>query len=208
MMQKILHKAAAFGLGLFLISVAPVVQAQSAWQQKKDDKGIKVWVREVEGQPFKESKATVQFTGTVDQVVKLLLDYPSYAKWATRVLEARLVEKVGENIFYSYSLNDAPWPVSDRDIVLKNTLTREASGSATIKMVAVEGKVTPVKDKVRMTYFDGYYAIKPIASGQVEITYQAILDPAGSVPAWMANMAVVDTPFELLENMRKQLTGK
>lgn len=201
-------QAAAFGLGLFFTLLANSgLQAQSAWEQKKDQNGVRVYVREVEGQSFKESKATIRFKASVQDVVNVLLDYPGYSQWAPRVVQARLVEKASDQVYYSYSINDAPWPVTDRDIVLKNALSYAANGAATIRMSAVKGKVPESKDAVRMTYFEGHYAIVPTGSGMVEVTYQAIMDPAGSVPAWMANMAVVDTPYDLLLSLRKRVTG-
>ncbi len=193
-------------MGLFLL-LSLQLHAQSPWQLKKDQSGVKVYVRDVEGMSLKESKATVQFSGSVDAVVSLVQDFGNYPNWAPRVMEARLVERVSDDVLISYSINDSPWPVSDRDIVLRNALERNSDGSVRIVITALPGKVEQVKSVVRMTYFEGYYLIKPLAQGQVEVTYQAIFDPAGSIPAWMANMAVVDTPFDLLTNMRQKLGG-
>ncbi len=92
--------------------------------------------------------------------------------------------------------------------MLKNLVSRAADGSVTIRMSAISSKVPQKSGVVRMTYYEGHYHLVPVSGGQVEVTYQAVLDPAGSIPAWVANMAVVDTPYDLLANMRKILTGK
>jgi hypothetical protein len=72
-------------------------------------------------------------------------------------------------------------------------------------MKALEGTVPERKDAVRMTFFEGYWLIKPQDDGTVEVLYESIMDPAGSVPAWVANMAVEQTPFDLLESLREQV---
>jgi hypothetical protein len=182
--------------------------ATSDWELKKDQDGVQVYVRSVSGQAFKESRAVVEFKGTPEAVRNLIFDYGDYTAWVPRVLNARLVERVSDQELISYSLNDSPWPVSDRDLVLRNTISSDAKGAITIRMSAIKGVVPEVKGVVRMVYFEGHYLLEPLEGGKVRVTYQAILDPAGSVPAWMANMAVVDTPFDLLVQMRRRLTAR
>lgn len=193
---------------LLLISLAVLCSFSfssiSEWELKKEKHGIEVFTRAVEGQSLKESLAKTTFSGNVDEVVKLIFNYSTYPDWSPLCMEARLVEKKSENVLISYSKNNSPWPVSNRDIVLKNTVSKNADGSVKIKMSAVDGYVDGAKNTVRITYFEGYYLIEP-KGDKVSVTYQAILDPAGSIPAWMANMAVVDTPFDLLYNMKEQL---
>jgi hypothetical protein len=72
-------------------------------------------------------------------------------------------------------------------------------------MVALDDDTPADGKSVRITYFEGFYELKPVSGGKTEVTYQSIFDPAGSIPAWMANMAVVDTPYDLLHNMKEQL---
>lgn len=201
------NKALSFGLGLFFLSSFSLT-AQSAWELKKDENGVKVYVRTVANQPMKESKAIIQFSSTPEAVLKIIFDFQRYGEWVPRVINAREVERNSDSEIISYSLNDSPWPVSDRDLVLRNTIKRAADGSITILLKALTGKVPEKSGIVRMTFYEGFYQISPKGNGQVEVVYQALLDPAGSIPAWMANMAVVDTPYDLLTGMRKKLTGK
>jgi len=207
MTASFFFKALSFGWGLFFLASA-TLQGQSAWELKKDENGVKVYVRSVVNQPMKESKAITQFSSSPEAVVKLILDYPRYGDWVPRVLNAREVERSSDTDIISYSLNDSPWPVSDRDLVLRNTIKRAADGSITLTMKAISGKVPPKSGVVRMTFYEGFYQITPKGNGQVEVVYQALLDPAGSIPAWMANMAVVDTPYDLLQGMRKKLAAR
>ncbi len=200
-------KALSLGLGLFFFSSGTLL-AQSAWKLEKDQNGVKVYVRTVANQPMKESKAIVQFSSTPEAVLEVIFDFPRYGEWVPRVINAREVERNGDSEIISYSLNDSPWPVSDRDLVLRNTIKRASDGSVTILLKGLSGKVPEKSGIVRMTLYEGFYQISPKGNGQVEVVYQALFDPAGSIPAWMANMAVVDTPYDLLMGMRKKLTGK
>lgn len=209
----------AGGAGLLLALLAPVLFsfsgplpgpvpfADGEWELERDKNGIQVYVREKPGESLKESKSTVQFVGSVEAVVDAIFDYGRYDEWAPRHIEARVVEKPSDNVIVSYSLNDSPWPVSDRDLVMRNTITRMADGSVRIDMEAMDGsQVDERKGVVRITKFTGHYLLEPKTGGQVKVTYQAHLDPGGSIPAWMANMAVEDTPYDLLFNLRRQVS--
>jgi hypothetical protein len=207
MTLSIFSKALSLGWGLFFLA-STSLHGQSAWELKKDENGVKVYVRSVVNQPMKESRATAQFSSSPEAVLNLILDYAHYGGWVPRVISAREVERSSDTEIISYSLNDSPWPVSDRDLVLRNTIKRGADGSITLTMKAISGKVPTKSGVVRMTFYEGFYQITPKGNGQVEVVYQALLDPAGSIPAWMANMAVVDTPYDLLIGMRKKLTGR
>jgi len=191
-----------------LAAATTPLHAQSDWESKKNKDGIQVWVREIADLPLKESKATVIFVGNVDKVMATIFDYTSYGDWAPRFIEAREVSRPTENVIISYSLNDSPWPVTDRDMVMRNTIERRENGSVYIGMEAVKGEVPLHKTAVRMEMYKGYYLLEPKPGNQVAVTYQAVMDPAGSIPAWMANMAVVDTPYDLLYNLRRQVAGQ
>jgi hypothetical protein len=178
--------------------------AQDDWELKKDKSGIKVYTKEVADNPLKKSKATVSFAATVDEVKAVIFDYDRYTEWTPRCISAEKVREENGAII-SYSLSDSPWPVSNRDLVLKNEVKERPDGTVFIYMTAVDDPdVHPESSAVRMTFFEGFYKISP-RGNDVQITYEALLDPAGSIPAWMANMAVVDTPFDLLDELRSQV---
>lgn len=195
----------ALPLFFVLLIAADGLQAgNSDWELKKDKSGVKVWTRAVEGRSLKESKAVSTFSTNVDNIMNVIFDYEDYPDWSPRCISARQVSRSGD-VIKSYTLSDSPWPVTDRDIVLKNTITRRADGSVRIDMVALDDDTPADGNSVRITYFEGFYELKPVSAGRTEVTYQSIFDPAGSIPAWMANMAVVDTPYDLLHNMKEQL---
>jgi hypothetical protein len=42
---------------------------------------------------------------------------------------------------------------------------------------------------VRMTRVEGRWTLTPLPDGSTDVEYQAVTDPAGSVPVWMVNRA-------------------
>jgi hypothetical protein len=60
-------------------------------------------------------------------------------------------------------------------------------------------------DYVRIPNMTGFWLFEPTEKGQVLITYQVHANPGGSLPNWLANSVVVDTPYYTMSNMADML---
>jgi len=59
-------------------------------------------------------------------------------------------------------------------------------------------------DYVRMDGY-GYWQVKEVSSGTIELIFQMQIDPGGAIKAWMANMFVTDSPYQTLLGMREAM---
>lgn len=173
------------------------------WELKKNENGIKVFTRVKEGSPLKEYKATVTINATMDAVLSVIKDVPGYVNWQYPCKEAKIVKQISDNEFISYTLNEAPWPIYDRDVVVRSVFHQQDDQTVMMTMdaIAEEGFVEPVNGVVRITKMVGKWWFKPVTDG-IEITMQVHADPAGSIPKWLANSSVVDSPFRTLTNLK------
>ncbi len=57
---------------------------------------------------------------------------------------------------------------------------------------------------VRIVDYWQKWIIVPAANGHVHITMEGFADPAGDIPAWLANMAITDTPLNVLGEIRRR----
>ena len=51
----------------------------------------------------------------------------------------------------------------------------------------------------------GFWKLTPIAENKTKVEYQMHVEPGGYVPAWLANMKIVDTPYTFMYNLREQV---
>ncbi len=58
---------------------------------------------------------------------------------------------------------------------------------------------------VRIPKSTGFWTITPISENQTKLEYQMHVEPGGYVPAWLANLKIVDTPFTFLYNLREHI---
>ncbi|SFD58442.1 START domain-containing protein [Paracidovorax konjaci] len=177
--------------------------AQDGWSLAKESEGIKVYVRTVEGSPLREFRGEVQIKSTPDDVVKVLRDANAFRQWMPDVAASELL-KATDTEQYHYLDNKAPWPVSNRDGVYHFTYAKADDGAVTVRVEAVPDYLPERAGKVRIPQAQGQWKLVPDADG-VNVTYRMHASPGGAIPAWMANQAVVDTPYGTLKALRSRL---
>jgi ribosome-associated toxin RatA of RatAB toxin-antitoxin module len=183
----------------------PLVSAD--WEQAKNKNGVRVFTKEVEGSPLKEFLGKTILEATPSAVVALIKDPGSYTTWLHDCKGAELLKENGNKEWFVYLRNGAPWPVSDRDVILNAKLTVDPKTKAiTIRMTNTDLLTRPVPSGVvRIPKLTGLWKIQPLDGGKVEVSYQAHTDPGGNIPDFAANLVVVDIPYNTLSNMKKKV---
>jgi len=181
-----------------------LLSAQSDWKLAKEKNGIKVYTRVVKEGTLKEFKAVMDITASMSDVKKVLLDINGYAKWQHKCMVSKLLKKVSDTEMYTYTKVDTPWPVTDRDLVLKYNIKNPSSKEFRIDFKAYPKYIGTKDDAVRLPYCTGYWSVKALSNGKVRVTNQAHSSAGGSVPAWLANSGVVDSPYNSFYNLKKK----
>ncbi len=95
-----------------------------------------------------------------------------------------------------------PWPVTNRDAVVNITISRDGNGGMHAHIVSVKD-VVPVKAGiVRVPFSKVTWKVKPLNSNTLNVEYEALVDPGGSLPAWVVNMFSTKGPFETFKSLR------
>lgn len=192
----------AWALGLTTLLASSAYGQASDWELKRDREGIQVFTRSVEGSPYKEVMSASVITGvTLNSLVALIEDAEACPDWADKCAQSYLVERVNATESLVYTHNDMPFPVSDRDVVAR-VVWQQDPETLTVKMTstAVQGGVDPMRGRVRLTNANAMWQFSPNADGSISIINQAHIDPGSSIPGWVTNMLLVDTPFETMKS--------
>ena len=174
------------------------------WDLKQDKDDIQVYTGDVEGSSFKAVKANMEVDTTLAELVALVRDSEACPDWAELCEKAENLEVLSETELFVYTLNNLPWPVSDRDAVAKVIWSQHPETLA-VDMVAT---VTPDKkptrrSTVRLQYGVTSWTFTPIANGKIAVRSLAHVDPGGATPAWLTNRLLLDAPHVTLLRMRK-----
>jgi hypothetical protein len=161
-----------------------------------------VYTRKKEGEKFKEIKILTRYQTTLNTIMAAFDDTEAHKDWVFKTPESYTVEKINDNTLIYYIKSDLPFPVSDRDLVIKYKWTQNPETKIIItESVGVVGKVEEIDSNVRVKDFVSNYTLTPQQDGWIDIKYYAKMDPAGNLPAWLVNMAVTKGPIITMENL-------
>lgn len=174
------------------------------WKLRRDSEGVKVFTRNVAGSPFEEFKATVTiFNTTVTGVLDILMDVKNYPTRFPNCGSAKVLVQKSKYSDIHYLTIEAPWPVTDRDAIYEATTSFSDDGKhARIQLVPRGDYTKEEKNFIRVHNGSGFWDVKEIAPNTVEVVYQFHADPAGEIPAWIANSVIVINPLKTLESLR------
>ena len=182
--------------------------ANSEWELEKeeDDIQLKIFTREIEGSSLKEFKGEMLVETNLTTLAALLLDGQAAPQWMHQCEKFEVIEQIDPKNAVVYFINGAPWPVSDRDAVVASSMSQDPETLIMrINVEALTGRLPEDEDYVRIPRMSGHWSFEPVEDGKVLIRYQAHAEPAGSLPSWLANSVVVDTPYHTMSNMLDML---
>lgn len=182
--------------------------AQAAdWEVITRKDGIVVSRRAVEGRAFPQLRAVGEVPGTPQEVVAVLLDVPAHVKWFPDCIESRTVRRLDDWRSITYSRNDAPWPVSDREVVVENAVNWSGAPSRIlVTFHAVAAPDVPLgKGTVRMQKATGSYTVEDSGGGRSIVRYEVDADPGGSLPAWLVTVQSTRNPQGAIAGLRRRI---
>jgi hypothetical protein len=213
MMKGLLSSARTAGLMLALLCLALTsfsqLTADGEWKLAKEENGISVYTRESTTSSFSELKVTSTFETTMSAIIALFKDIPNYTAWVYSCTVSRSVKTSTEGEDYYYSVTDAPWPVSNRDVVVHSKVTQDTgTWIVTSASTHANGLVDENEDMVRVPMLQSAWTLIPLKDGKVDITYHLSVDPGGLIPSWLANMTLAIGPYNTMLGLKREVADE
>lgn len=173
------------------------------WEKAKEEQGVIVYTRTVDNSPLKEFRAQTVINAPANKILDVLTNFSAYPKWVFNYEGTQQIKKISENEYIYYTIISAPWPVTNRDLVVRFVSQKTAYGYK-ITVTADNTVMNPKPDMVRMQAFRGSWELHQ--KGNVtEVISQVHGDPSGMIPSWLANTIMVDGPISTLSSMHKMV---
>ncbi|MBS1506240.1 MAG: hypothetical protein JSS79_06305 [Bacteroidetes bacterium] len=186
------------------VGITPV-KAQTNCTLRKDQDSIKVYTCHNDTSKFKSITAEFTMHATLDEVEKFFLDFPGYVNWQFNTVTSTLLEKVSSTEFIYYTIIDAPWPVTDRDMVVKLNLYR-SDRSLIITANSVASKIPSKNEYIRVPVSHSVYEFQIKSRNSLSVSYKMQIDPGGSVPIWLVNLVCAQAPYLSFKKMKEQIS--
>ena len=191
---------AVFTSGLMLLAST---NSQSAdWEPVYEADDVRIERRDYVGSELNEIKGVIRVKASLNAVMALLKDAEFNDRWVYRSGGARILQESGYTQAYVYGVVDAPFPMSDRDTVVRFDYKQDPeTRDVRIDIRNFPDFVAQKKQFVRVPEMGGHWKLKPEADGWIEVTYQIFGDPGGWIPVWLANRAAEVSVKNTLLNM-------
>jgi len=199
-------------LGLFFFSFFLFfgkIEAQNFdktdWQLKTTENNLKLYTRNNDQSGVKEVRIKTEIATSLDKLFAVLGDVSNYEKWVYKCSEAKMIKVISENDYYYYTRSDLPFPLSDRDIVVRSRQWKDKDGLFYSHSSIIHNMVKTKKGIVRIKEFDAYWKITKKENGILGIDYVVQTHPGGSLPNWAINLGIAKGPIETMKSLIKQL---
>ena len=190
---------------LFLGSLSGQAQ-DSAWKCVKNSDSVLVYARKSDSANYRIVKATTQLKTSLSSLVSLLADAANHKNWVYLNKKAVILKKENPFSWIIYSQTDAPWPVTDRDIVSKTWMKQNpATKEVTIHAEADPDYLPEKPDHVRIPFARAEWHFIPQGNGWVKAVFTIEVDVGGNVPQWLVNLTAARGPFQTMRNLRKMV---
>jgi hypothetical protein len=199
------RRRAASALAWLLCALAAVAAAQDGWSLLRDDDGVRVFERDAPGRSLPELRGETAIDAPLAAVLAVVADVPGQTRWMHDCVESRVVKSESASTRLVYNRTGAPWPVSDRDVVLETVIDPVEPEKARVRFHSVASEAAPPLDGVvRMPRLVGEFALEALAPARTRVIYQLDIDPGGSLPTWLARSTARDLPFQTLRGLSRE----
>jgi hypothetical protein len=189
---------------LVVFMCAPFADAKP-WRILAKKDGVTIWTREVPGSDIDAVKGETIIDAPIEKLVWVVTTCYRRTDWVKYLSKCDIIEMNKSNRFVAYQAFDMPWPVSDRDFILKGRVYSDNKGAVRIDVASGEDKRVPKTVGVRASVHYGTYAIFPLGPNRCRVIVEAHTEPNGIFPDWLTNHLQRDWPLKTLAGLKKQV---
>jgi hypothetical protein len=151
-------------------------------------------------------KAVGVVEASMSRIAYVLMDVKTTKEWVYGTKVCTLLKQMTPSDLIYYSEVDLPWPVSNRDFIIRITLTQDPK--TRVMTIVAENMPTYISEKngiIRIQRSSGLWHITPVDATHVRVEYTLQVDPGGWIPAWLVNMVASTGPYQSFIGLRKQV---
>lgn len=194
---------------IYLLLLSLIGKSQSNCDLKKEKSNIKIYSCPTQESSFNTIRAEFEVNSTIEKYISIVLDIESYKEWRYHESNHRLILSISNKELIYYNQVDAPFPVSDRDMVSHLSISKDSLKNVfTITTESKPDYLPPVNNLVRIPRSKSVMTLTPIGPSKLKASCVIDVDPGGQIPAWVINTFGTQAPYETFKNLIGKLEGK
>ena len=188
---------------IFFFASLKCLYGQNDCRLKKDQDSIKVYTCHNDTSRFKSISAEFTLQTSFDKLTQFILDVPTYTQWQYNTVAAKIIKKISASEQIYHTTIEAPWPVTNRDMVVRLKIEPIENNRSMIIITESETGILPqLVGRVRVPSSYGKWIVTKGNKNELHIIYTMQIDPGGSVPAWLVNWVCAEAPYRSFKNLK------
>ena len=184
---------------LWLCASVCLADDAGGWTVIDRNRGITVSRRVQAGCALPSFRGQGKIEGNVLQVLAVLLDLERVSTWAHGVSDSRIVQRVDPRTHVLYLHSDLPWPVRDRDMVVRSSVEiLRPKDEFRVTLRCEPGAAREQSGTIRVKRCFSTFHLRRVDAKTTEVDYVMTLDPGGHLPNWSTELITTSTPFKTL----------
>jgi hypothetical protein len=188
---------------LWLLSVVSL--AQTDCELRRSENNIFVYSCKMNSSRLKAIRANFSLPTTPSVLAGHLMNVGAYTEWQYNVIKTEVLEVISElEVIYRAEVK-APWPVSNRDLVVRLKIEQDpVTKVMTFTIISIPDYIPEYKGIVRVPKSEGKWVITPKVD-RLAIDYSFVVDPGGSIPSWLLNLSIAEGPHRTFSNLTNRI---
>ncbi|MCK9219549.1 MAG: hypothetical protein M0P47_05825 [Bacteroidales bacterium] len=190
----------------FILQFFPENATCQSWDFIKEKDGIKIYTRKDKDSSLKSFMGIMDIHSPIEKVFNLIGNVKNVDWWDKNLREINVLLYEKDKHIQYYLVYGAPWPVTDRDLCVDAKITTDpVTGIRVVYSTPMLNVIPEKPDRVRITDYWQRWTIEPRMNGIVHLVLEGHVDPAGSVPDWIYNMVITETPLKIMRGIKRRL---
>ena len=183
--------------------------AQHDCKLKIDKNNIRIYNCPSAKSAFNDIQAEFEVSATIDAYISIVLDISNYKTWRYHETNHRILKKISDTELIYYNQVEAPFPVSNRDLISHLTIRHDTLTQGLVVTVeSMPDYLPPVANVVRVPRSKSVMTLTPVNKSKLRAQCVIQVDPGGRLPAWVANTFSTQAPYETFRNLRTKMEAK
>ena len=185
---------------------AGVLAAPPSWRVVSNREGIEVANRANDRSGLPQFRVEADVSAPLSLVFAIVYDADHHCTWMAACSGARLVELDDPFHGLIWFQRDVPWPLADRDAVMRTRVTvLEPGRSVRLRFDQVHDRgPAPPRGVERMARLRGHWTLHREDDTRTRVIYEVDVDPGISLPGFLTRSITESQPRQTLLGLRRR----
>lgn len=200
------YKKAIVATSLFFLT-AQVVLCQQDCVLKKEKDDLKVYICESASEKLKTLKTELILENTsLRKLLDFVMDIDNYVNWQYNTIEATILKRTSSRSIVYRTVVRAPWPALNREMIAEIIFNYDSAAQQLfITSHGVTYDYPEDEELVRVPFTEGTWRVSSFKGSSLKIEWTLRIDPGGSVPSWLVNIAMAEGPYYSFIKLKEKL---